>query len=280
MNFLSIDDLSNTNITNILALAKNAARCPTTRLNQKIIATAFFEPSTRTKLSFHTAIIRMGGTYIDLPDNSSLKKGESEEDTVRTLSQYADCIVIRHPSDVKSLAKYSKVPVINAGDGGNEHPTQALLDLYTIADNIDSTNIRIMFTGDLYHSRTVNSLVKTLSRYTTKVEFIFTNEVNDGLKSYPHELIKEEQIPDYINSVDVLYMTRPQLERHTDKSVSSNFVLTKELADGMKKESIIMHPLPRRKELPPEIDGNPRAKYFDQVRNGVYIRMALLYWLI
>jgi aspartate carbamoyltransferase len=226
-------------------------------------------------------MMQLGGNVIDLPDSSSLKKGESEEDTIRTLSQYADCVVIRHPRDVKGLAKYSSVPVINAGDGGNEHPTQALLDLHMMA-MLDKEVLKIMFTGDLYHSRTINSLVKAIYKYyrVYNAELIFTNEINEDLKQYPHTIIDEAEIPNYIDKVDVLYMTRPQVERHANKSVISNFVLTSELADKMAKDAIIMHPLPRTKELPPEIDANHRAKYFEQVKNGLYMRMAILNQLL
>lgn len=280
MNLISIDDLSPANINNILKLAFEVERCQFGVFKGKILATAFFEPSTRTKLSFQSAMIRLGGTFIDLPDNSSLKKGESEEDTIKILAHYADCIVIRHPKEVKALAKYSHVPVINAGDGGNEHPTQALLDLYTIVDNIKEQSIKLMFTGDLYHSRTINSLIKIISKHYPETEFIFTNEINPALKDCKHLLIKEEEIPNYIDSINVLYMTRPQVERHADKSIESNFILTNDLADRMKKDAIIMHPLPRTKELPKEIDTNPRAKYFTQVKNGIRIRMAFLYWLL
>lgn len=285
MNLLSIDDLSPENIKNLLYVAREGL-FSTSRLRHKILATVFFEPSTRTKLSFHSAMMQLGGNVIDLPDNSSLKKGESEEDTIRTLSQYADCLVIRHPRDVKNLAKYSSVPVINAGDGGNEHPTQALLDLHTMAWPMRHTHhkdvIKIMFTGDLYHSRTINSLVKAIYKYYNvyDVELIFTNEINEDLKQYPHTMIDETAIPNYIDKVDVLYMTRPQVERHAEKLVISNFILTNELANKMAKDAIIMHPLPRTKELPPEIDNNFRAKYFEQVKNGLYIRMAILGWLI
>jgi len=277
MNLLSIDDLTPENIKNLLYIAREAL-FSSSRLRHKILATAFFEPSTRTKLSFHSAMIHLGGNVIDLPDSSSLKKGESEEDTIRTLSQYADCLVIRHPRDVKGLAKYSSVPVINAGDGSNEHPTQALLDLHTMA-MMDKEVLKIMFTGDLYHSRTINSLVKAITK-CCNAEFIFTNEINEDLKQYPHLMIDESEIPNYIDKVNVLYMTRPQVERHTDKLVTSNFILTNELVNKMAKDAIIMHPLPRTKELPPEIDTNHRAKYFDQVKNGLYMRMAILGWLI
>ena len=277
MNLLSIDDLTPENIKNLLYIAREAL-FSSSLLRHKILATAFFEPSTRTKLSFHSAMIHLGGNVIDLPDSSSLKKGESEEDTIRTLSQYADCLVIRHPRDVKGLAKYSSVPVINAGDGSNEHPTQALLDLHTMA-MMDKEVLKIMFTGDLYHSRTINSLVKAITK-CCNAEFIFTNEINEDLKQYPHLMIDESEIPNYIDKVNVLYMTRPQVERHTDKLVTSNFILTNELVNKMAKDAIIMHPLPRTKELPPEIDTNHRAKYFDQVKNGLYMRMAILGWLI
>jgi aspartate carbamoyltransferase len=280
MNLLSIDDLSPENIKNLLYVAREGL-FSTSRLRHKILATVFFEPSTRTKLSFQSAMMRLGGNIIDLPDSSSLKKGESEEDTIRTLSQYADCLVIRHPKDVKGLAKYSSVPVINAGDGGNEHPTQALLDLHMMA-MLDKEVLKIMFTGDLYHSRTINSLVKAIYKYyrVYNAELIFTNEINEDLKQYPHTMIDEAEIPNYIDKVDVLYMTRPQVERHANKSVVSNFVLTNELADKMAKDAIIMHPLPRTKELPPEIDTNHRAKYFEQVKNGLYMRMAILNQLL
>lgn len=285
MNLLSIDDLSPTNIANIFVLARDTERFSTnSKLKNKIIATAFFEPSTRTKLSFQSAIIKLGGSFIDLPENSSIKKGETEEDTIRTLSEYVDGIVIRHPKDVKNLVKYSKVPIINAGDGGNEHPTQALLDLYTIIEHGVQNPLKIMFTGDLYHSRTINSLVKTIKIYSDhlpKVEFIFTNEINPTLKEYPHILIKEEDIPNYIDNVDVLYMTRPQIERYLNKDeMVSNFILTNELANKMKYDSMIMHPLPRTKELPSELDSNHRLKCFHQVKNGLHIRMAILYWMI
>jgi len=278
MNLLSIDDLMPENIKSLLHVTREAL-FSSSRLRHKILATAFFEPSTRTKLSFHSAMFRLGGNVIDLPDSSSLKKGESEEDTIRTLSQYADCIVIRHPKDVKGLAQYSSVPVINAGSGAEEHPTQALIDLYTITENTHKTSLKTMFTGDLYYSRTINSLVKAITKYYD-VEFIFTNEINEDLKQYPHLMIEEAEIPNYIDKINVLYMTRPQIERHADKSIISNFVLTNELVDKMAKDAIIMHPLPRMKELPPEIDSNHRAKYFDQVKNGLYMRMAILNWLL
>jgi len=280
MNLLSIDDLDPIAIRSLLHVAREAL-FSTSRLRHKILATAFFEPSTRTKLSFHSAMMQLGGNVIDLPESSSLKKGESDEDTIRTLSQYADCVVIRHPRDVKGLAKYSSVPVINAGDGGNEHPTQALLDLHTMA-MLDKPIIKIMFTGDLYHSRTINSLVKALYKYYNvyDAELIFTNEINEDLKQYPHQMIDETAIPDFIDKVDVLYMARPQVERHAKKLVISNFVLTNELVDKMAKDAIIMHPLPRTKELPPEIDTNHRAKYFEQVKNGLYMRMAILNQLL
>jgi aspartate carbamoyltransferase catalytic subunit len=138
-----------------------------------------------------------------------------------------------------------------------------------------------MFTGDTYHSRTINSLVRIISTYQScNAEFIFTNEINPILKEFPHQIIKEKEIPDHIDSVNVLYMTRPQMERWTEKSTPSNFVLTNELAEKMKKDAIIMHPLPRNNELLPEVDQNHRAKYFEQMKNGVNIRMAILYWLL
>jgi carbamoyl-phosphate synthase/aspartate carbamoyltransferase len=213
-------------------------------------------------------------------------KGENEEDTVKTLSQYSDVIVIRHsiPGRVEYLAQYSDVPVINGGDGSNEHPTQALIDLDTIEQYIHNKDeVKIMFTGDLYYSRTINSLIKLLKE--DKYKFIVTNIVNEEIaenlkkrslirKSYIS--IEENQIPDMIDSVDVLYMTRNQTERQHRGILPSQFVLTNDLANKMAVDAIIMHPLPRNHEICPSVDKNIRAKYFNQVENGLYVRMALL----
>lgn len=285
---LNVDDLKKDDIEKIMAIARDCHLGHNPHLQNKILATLFFEPSTRTKLSFHSAMYRMGGQVIDLPTNSSQKKGETDLDTVKTMAEYADVLVIRHPQEVmEELAAVSNKPVINAGESYFEHPTQALLDLYTIRQyKKDKKQLTIMFTGDLLYSRTVYSLVKLLKREEYECNFIFTNEVgyhmdrNDPTKVYMDESVIEK----FLTSVDVLYMTRQQKERwdmgtlHAEQF--SSFILTKNLVQMMKADAIIMHPLPRNDEIHPDVDGNYRAKYWQQVKNGLYVRMALLSYIL
>lgn len=269
---LSIDDLTKEEIDRIIN-RKHLTKVP------KIIGTLFFEPSTRTKLSFHTAAYKIGGNVIDLPENSSQKKGESEEDTVKTMSLYANILVIRHPDAgrVAELANYSNVPVINAGDGNNEHPTQALIDLATINQYQcrDTKDITILLTGDLYYSRTINSLLKILSKSDYKIKYLLTDKVKTPPDNVTY--IKPTEIKYYIEKVDVLYMTRPQKERwERERFELQDFVLTNELANRMKVRSMILHPFPRNNEIAPEVDKNIRSVYFQQMKNGVDIRAALI----
>lgn len=286
---LSIDDLKKDDIDKIMVIARDCHLGHNPHLNDKILATLFFEPSTRTKLSFQSAMYRLGGQVIDLPISSSQKKGESDEDTVKTISEYADILVIRHPQVVmEKLAAVSSKPVISAGESHFEHPTQALLDLYTIRQyKKDKKRITIMFTGDLLYSRTVHSLVELLKREEYECNFIFTNEVghyidrDDPTRVYMDESIIEKEL----ETVDVLYMTRPQKERWENGGKlpsfpPSKFVLTKELVYKMKADAIIMHPLPRNEEIHPDVDENYRAKYWQQVKNGLYVRMALLSYML
>jgi len=261
-------------------------------LHGKIAAALFFEPSTRTRLSFETAMQRMGGDIIGFSsvEGTSVKKGETLEDTLKTVDQYADVIIIRHPQigAAKIAADVADAPVINAGDGAGEHPTQALLDLYTIhkAKNaIDGLTIALV--GDLKHARVMHSLAYALSNFDVKLYLISPSmlkmpvEVLDHLKNKQIEFAEMETLnPKVITELDVLYTIRIQKERFPSEEeyirVKDSYRITPELLTHAKEDMIILHPLPRREELPPEIDKTPFAKYFEQARNGVYVRMALL----
>ncbi len=291
---LTVNDLKKEDVDAIMRMASRIHQGHYELLkSNKILATLFFEPSTRTKLSFQSAMYKLGGQTIDLPINSSQTKGESDADTIKTISKYADVLVLRHPKNeiMEYLSNYSDVPVINAGDGSNQHPTQALIDAYTIRQyNHRKEELTIMFTGDLIHSRTVRSLLELLKLDEFNLDFKL--HLISTCKYYPIEnyinisdvkftCIDENQIDQYIGEVDVLYMTRMQAERHIGKYVNYNkFIMTKELLDKMKMDAIIMHPLPRNEELPEEFDSNYRAKYFQQVKNGLFVRMALIKYII
>ncbi|MDK2790248.1 MAG: aspartate carbamoyltransferase catalytic subunit [Methanothermococcus sp.] len=256
-------------------------------LNGKILATLFYEPSTRTRLSFETAMKRLGGNVIGFTDikNTSVTKGESLIDTVRVVSGYSDIIVIRHPSEgaARLASEYSQVPVINAGDGSNQHPTQTLLDLYTIKREIGKIDgIKIAFIGDLKYGRTVHSLCYALSLFDdVEIHLISPEELR-----IPREIIEDldgkvniyESDDINLDGVDVAYMTRIQKERFPDlneyQKVKGTYKLTKEhVAD---KDLIIMHPLPRVDEIDVEVDKLPQARYFKQSFYGIPVRMAIL----
>ncbi|MBI1294060.1 aspartate carbamoyltransferase [bacterium] len=260
-------------------------------LQGKILANLFYEPSTRTSSSFMAAMLRLGGQVIPINNvqYSSVSKGESLPDTIRTLESYSDVIVIRHPEvgSATTAAYYAEKPVINAGDGVGEHPTQALLDMFTIVEELGGVDgLKIAMVGDLKYGRTVHSLTKLLLDY--KVEFTFVspenlrmpNEILDAVKRRDHTYVETEAIQDVIANADVLYVTRVQKERFTDLAeydrVKDFYVVDEELMQQAKEEMIIMHPLPRVGEISYAIDDDPRAAYFRQMRNGMYIRMALL----
>ena len=260
-------------------------------LKGKILANLFYEPSTRTSASFTAAMERLGGSVIPINEvrYSSVSKGESLPDTVRTLERYADVIVLRHPEvgSVALAAKHTKKPIINAGDGIGEHPTQALLDLFTIKEElgkIDGLNVTML--GDLKFGRTVHSLSRLLSLYNIRL-----NYVSPKSQAMPPEIIaelKEKGVPQYeyesldpvIAETDVLYVTRIQRERFEDpdlyEKVKGLFVVDKSVMSKCKDEMIVMHPLPRVGEIDMEVDEDPRAAYFRQVEYGLYVRMALL----
>ena len=257
-----------------------------------VLACLFYEPSTRTSSSFIAAMARLGGGVIPVTQGvqySSVSKGESLPDTIRTLEQYADAIVLRHPEvgSAKMAADYASVPVINAGDGPGEHPTQALLDLFTIREELGHVDgLRVAMVGDLKYGRTVHSLAKLLSMYDVEIYLVSpeilrlpldqTNELRD--KEIP---VRETyHVADVISTADVLYVTRVQKERFADLSqyeeVRDFYEITPELMKQAKGEMIVMHPLPRVGEIHYAVDDDPRAAYFRQMRNGMYIRMALL----
>lgn len=261
-------------------------------LKGNVLTCLFYEPSTRTSSSFIAAMERLGGGVIPITQGvqfSSVSKGESLPDTVRTLEQYSDVIVLRHPEEgsAKVAADYATAPVINAGDGTGEHPTQALLDLFTIQDELDRIDgLHIAMVGDLRYGRTVHSLTRLLAQYDVKLSFVspeilrlplvIMNDVRDaGL-----EVRETHSVADVIETVEVLYVTRVQKERFTDLSqydaVKDYYTITPELMKRAKDDMVVMHPLPRVGEIEYTVDSDPRAAYFRQVQNGMYIRMALL----
>ena len=262
-----------------------------TLLKGKILATLFFEPSTRTRLSFETAMQRLGGGAISMGsiEGSSVAKGETLVDTVRTVSQYADIIVIRHPrtGSAKEAADAAPIPVINAGDGTGQHPTQALLDIYTIKKELGSLkNLTITMVGDLKYGRTAHALVELLSLYQTRLYFVspgtlrMPEEITFSLREKGMEVIETEDMFKAASESSLIYMTRIQKERFENLSeyerVKGYYVIDENFLKGLKKKITILHPLPRVDEISPEVDAYPGAAYFRQVRNGVFVRMALL----
>ena len=262
-------------------------------LKDKIVACIFFEPSTRTRLSFETAALKLGAQVISMENagvSSSAFKGETIEDTTRMLSSYADVVVVRHPEkgSLEKAAKVSTKPIINAGDGANQHPTQGFLDLYTIKkEHGRLTNLNIGFGGDLLNSRTLKSLVPLLRLYEgNKFYFLSPKELE-----LPRDFIKElkdtgvafeelRSLEEKLGELDVLYMTRVQKERFANvedyNKVKDLFIFKKEYLKKLKPGAIIMHPLPKINEIELEVDLDSRAAYFRQAQNGLYVRMALL----
>jgi aspartate carbamoyltransferase catalytic subunit len=257
-----------------------------------LLATLFFEPSTRTRLSFEAAMLRLGGSCLGFadPGSSSASKGESLADTIRMAASYSDAIIMRNPKEGSALlaSRYSSVPVINAGDGGHHHPTQTLTDLLTIkqlSGNID--NLTVGFCGDLKFGRTVHSLAKTLARYKN-VKMIFISPKELVLPEYIKNIFKKqnigfeerENLEQSMPELDVLYMTRVQRERFFNEDdyirLKDIYVLNEEKMLLGKEKLIVLHPLPRVNEISIEVDTDPRAAYFKQAKYGMYIRMALL----
>jgi aspartate carbamoyltransferase catalytic subunit len=260
-------------------------------LHGKILANLFYEPSTRTSSSFMAAMQRLGGQVIPINgvQYSSVSKGESLPDTVRTLECYSDIIVIRHPEmgAAATAARYASKPVINAGDGPGEHPTQALLDHFTIQEALHQVNgLKVAMVGDLKYGRTVHSLTKLLLNYEVSFDFVspdflrMPEDVLEQVRKSEHTFRETENVHEVIGNADVLYVTRVQKERFTDLAVYDRvkdfYVVDETLMKAAKEKMIVMHPLPRVNEISYAIDDDPRAAYFRQMRNGMYVRMALL----
>lgn len=263
--------------------------------SDKILCNVFFEPSTRTSMSFETAMIKLGGSVTAFHSiSSSLKKGETFEDTMKTIQEFCDIIVLRHPQidNIYKASDICNVPIINGGNGSGEHPTQALLDLYTIRQSIDITkHIHLCFVGDIKYSRTIHSLIDILIKMDIVCDITFCSYPNcepdfDYIQKL--KIIFEEDnihiidnIQSNINHYDVFYCTRNQVERH--QNASDYDILKWQINEHnlhlMKSNAIILHPLPRNDEITTNVDNNKRAKYFTQVKNGVYIRMAILHYL-
>lgn len=266
-------------------------------LDGKIMASLFYEPSTRTRFSFESAMRRLGGDVItteNAREFSSAAKGESLSDSTRIMNGYADIIVMRHNEAGSAVraAEISSIPIINAGDGAGQHPTQALLDIYTIVDAFpEMNNLKIALVGDLRYGRTVRSLSYLLSKYEN-MEIIFVSppvckmesDIKAYLDKYDVPWREETDLADVAREADCVYMTRIQKERFHSiddyQEAASKYILTPDMVSEMKPDAIIMHPLPRVDEIPPEVDDAPQARYFEQAQNGLYIRMALLYLLL
>lgn len=259
----------------------------------KILATLFYEPSTRTRFSFEAAMLRLGGKIIGFsePNSSSVAKGESIKDTIRTIACYADIAVMRHPKEgAPRIASMSTdMPVINAGDGGHQHPTQTLTDLLTIRRaNNSLSNLTIGLCGDLKFGRTVHSLIKAMSRYNNnKFVMVSPNELKipdyirkEVLAKNNIEFKEVERLEDVIGELDILYMTRVQRERFFNEEdyirLKDSYILDGEKMKGAKENMIVLHPLPRVNEISYEVDNDPRAYYFIQAKNGMFVRMALI----
>ena len=258
----------------------------------RLLATLFFEPSTRTRLSFEAAMLRLGGSCLGFaePGSSSAVKGESLADTIRMAASYADAIVMRNPKEGAALlaSRYSGVPVINAGDGGHHHPTQTLTDLLTIRQLFGKIgNFTVGFCGDLKFGRTVHSLAKALARYEN-IKMIFISPSELVLPDYIKSILtkqkisfsESENLEDAMPELDVLYMTRVQRERFFNEDdyirLKDTYVLNSEKMSAARKKMIVLHPLPRVNEISVEVDTDPRAAYFAQAKYGMYVRMALL----
>ena len=291
-------DFSVEELDNLFDLANDIEKNPAKyaeKCKGKKLATCFYEPSTRTRLSFEAAMINLGGSVIGFSDanSSSASKGESVSDTIRVISCFADICAMRHPKEGAAMvaASHSSIPVINAGDGGHQHPTQTLTDLLTIRSLKGRLNhFTIGLCGDLKFGRTVHSLINALSRYDD-IHFIFISPEELRVPDYIIEMLKEKNISyeevikleDSISKLDLLYMTRVQRERFFNEEdyvrLKDFYILDKNKMGLAKDDMLVLHPLPRVNEISVEVDDDPRAVYFKQVQYGVYVRMALIFTL-
>ena len=299
-NLIEIKDLTIKEIEELIKVAKDIMQSPekySEKCKHKKLATLFFEPSTRTRLSFESAMMELGGNVLGFSSasSSSTSKGESVSDTIRTVGCYSDIIVMRHPKEGAPLVASLKstVPIINAGDGGHNHPTQSLTVLLTIScENNRLDNLTIGLCGDLKFGRTVHSLITAMSRYKNiKFVLISPDELKipeyikeEILQKNNIEYVETNDIEEYMDKLDILYMTRVQRERFFNEEdylrLKDYYILNKKKLEKAKKDLCIMHPLPRVNEISTEVDDDPRACYFKQVRYGKYIRMALILKLL
>ncbi len=299
-NLIDPSDLTIEEIQGIMELTNQIVDNPrkfTHTCDGMILGTLFYEPSTRTRFSFEAAMMRLGGRVIGFsePGSSSVQKGESLADTLRTVGAYTDIIVMRHPKEgaPKLGAEYCPVPLINAGDGGHQHPTQTLTDIYTILDSKKRLdNMTIGLCGDLKFGRTVHSLIKAMSRYEN-IKFVLISPQELKVPEYIKTVVLDkngieyeevERLCDVISSLDVLYMTRVQKERFFNEAdyirLKDSYILDLKKLESAKEDLAILHPLPRVNEIKMEVDQDPRAKYFQQVKNGMFVRMALILKLL
>lgn len=290
---VSIDDVSEAEIGELLARARYFEAHPDSRLLEgRVVATLFFEPSTRTRLSFETAVNRLGGRIIGFSDaaTSSTSKGETLKDTIKMVANYVDLIVMRH--HLEGAARYASevtdVPIVNAGDGANQHPSQTMLDLYSILKTQGRLdNLTITMVGDLKYGRTVHSLLMAMRYFKPRFRFVSSPELRmpqqylDLCRQYGIEYSEHTDFSaEVINSSDIIYMTRVQRERFTDhmeyERVKNLYTLHNAMLDGSKPNVRILHPLPRVNEIDRDVDDNPKAYYFEQARNGVFARQAII----
>ncbi len=293
-------DLTREETDRLLALAEEILRTPgefSHLCDGKILATLFYEPSTRTRLSFESAMMRLGGKVLGFAsaENSSASKGESVADTIRMVSGYADIAAMRHFKEGAPYvaSRYARIPVINAGDGGHQHPTQTLTDLLTIRRSRgDISGVTIGLCGDLKFGRTVHSLIKSLVRYEN-IKFVLISPeelkvpgyiLQEVIEPSGHPYREVRNMEDVMPELDILYMTRVQRERFFNEEdyvrLKDSYILTPEKLCRGKKDLAVLHPLPRVNEIAPEVDEDPRAMYFEQARNGVFVRMALILSLL
>ena len=299
-NLIDIMDLTVEEIDGLIEVASDIVKNPdkySEKCKHKVMATLFFEPSTRTRLSFESAMYGLGGNVLGFSDagSSSTTKGESVSDTVRTASIYSDIVVMRHPKEGAPLVATfrAECPVINAGDGGHNHPTQTLTDLFTIKREIGHFDgLTVGFCGDLKFGRTVHSLLCAMARYkNVKMVFISPDELRipeylrrEVLDANGIEYVETTSLDNVMPELDVLYMTRVQRERFFNEAdyirLKDSYILTPEKLASAKNDMIVLHPLPRVNEIAKSVDSDPRAAYFRQAKNGKYIRMALILKLL
>lgn len=289
---ISIDDFTKEDYIRVLDTAETFEKNPVQKiLDGKVVATLFFEPSTRTRLSFESAVNYLGGKVIGFSDasSSSVKKGESLKDTILTVCNYSDLIVMRHPREgsARYASEVGSKPIINAGDGANQHPTQCLLDLYSIRKTQGQLdNLDIVFVGDLKYGRTVHSLVIAMTNFNCRfhlvspLELKLPSSVKIHIKEKKLEYYQYTDLSEAIPKADIIYMTRIQRERFSDpieyEKVKDSYVLSKSLLGDAKPNMKVLHPLPRVNEINEDVDTLPQAYYFQQAQNGLYVRQALL----